>query len=245
MSILTILSKSPAHPDLAQLSTIGGVALVPAAAGPADLTVICADGATLAIRYWRPADLLHSIREGDFDGALVALKQRSPWAYLLIGGVLVPNADGKVRDGDTITGWRWDAYQGALLTAQELGVGVVTLQHAQHVAATVEQLARRKRGPVKAAPAREGLFYSPAELLLLALPSIGETKAEQLLTYCGSPADALLALTADDLSVPGIGPKTRQEARRVLGLRDGEALGRIAGPELAAAASDLRTRKAA
>lgn len=226
MSILTILSKSPAHPDLAQLSTIGGVALVPAATGPADLLVVCADGATLAIRYWRPADLLHAIREGDFDGALVGLRQLSPHATLLIGGVLVPNSDGKVRDGDTITGWRWDAYQGALLTAQELGVGVLTLQHAQHVAATVEQLARRRRGPVKAAPAREGLFYSPAELMLLALPSIGETKTEHLLTYCGSVANALLALTDDTIEVPGIGPKTRQEARRVLGLGADEALGR-------------------
>lgn len=225
-SILTILSKSPAHPDLASLSTIGGVALVPAATGPADLLAVCADGATLAIKYWRPGDLLHAIREADFDGALVALRQLSPHATLLIGGVLVPNADGKVRDGDTITGWRWDAYQGALLTAQELGVGVVTLQHAQHVAATVEQLARRKRGPVRATPARDGLFYSPAELMLLALPGVGETKADALLTYCGSVAGALQALTDDAAAVPGVGPKTRAEVRRVLGLGPDEALTR-------------------
>lgn len=236
MSILTILANEPRHPDLAPLTTIGGVALVPAATPAADLLAICADGATLAVKYWRPGDLLHAIRQRDYDGALIALKERSPWAYLLIGGILTANADGKIRDGDTITGWRWDAYQGALLTAHELGIGVIALQHADLLPETVAQLARRRRGQVKAPPAREGLWYSPAELMLLALPGVGETRAEQLIAQCGSAADALMALTDDALTLPDIGPKTRQDVHRALGLHPGETLARyVATPAQQAA----------
>lgn len=217
-AILGALLDTAAHPDLARLTTVDGVALVPAAIAPASVILVCADGATLAIRYMGAGDVLHSIRQGQLDAALVGLKERSPWAYLLIGGVMVPDRDGRVRHGDTATGWAWDAYQGALLSAQEIGVGVLILAHADSVGDTLARLARRARGPKKVRPLRDALFIDPGTDMLMALPGIGEAMADQILTHCANDVGAaLLALTSDDTALPGIGPKTREAARRVLG----------------------------
>lgn len=218
--MLSLLKNETAHPDLHSLENFGSVGAIIAPTAPADLLIVCDDGATLAIKYWQPKDLLHAIRQREFEATLIELKAQSPWTYLIIGGVMTPNADGKVRSPDgAITGWDWSAVQGALATAQELGVVVIHLQHAQQVAGQVERLAQRKRGDVRTAPLREGLFCSPAEQILLALPGIGEEKAAALLDYCGGNIAAVLhALTDPSVSAPGIGPKTRDAVRAALGL---------------------------
>lgn len=221
--LTSILVAEPAHPELAQRLTaeaLGApIVTVPAATlQPADALALCDDGHTLAIAYLSVSDLLSVIRQRQLHTLCVGLRERSPFAYLLIGGVLSPSADGKAA------GWPWEAIQGALLTVQEAGVSVQHLQHAEHVPAAIERLARRARGPIRAEPAREALWYTPAELLLMALPGIGETLADRLLTDCGDAATALLALTDDTTAMPGIGPETRRKVRAVLGLRDGERL---------------------
>jgi hypothetical protein len=223
-AILSALIDTGAHPDLARVTSVDGVAVVPAPLAPASFVLVCADGAVLAVRYLDAGDLLHSIRSGRLDAELVDLKRRSAWAYLLIGGQMTPDRDGRVRHGDAATGWAWDAYQGALLTAQEIGIGVLTLRHADDAGDALARLARRARGPKRARPVREALFVDPATDLLMSLPGIGETTADQLLSYTGGGAWALAALTSETMQTPGIGPKTRATIRRVLGLAEGEAL---------------------
>lgn len=228
--LTSLLAATPAHADitpaLARLAT--PVIHVPAPTlEPADLLLSCSDGATLAVRYLSPVDLLGAIRQNTLHATCVALRQRSQWAYLLIGGVVTPNADGRVRVGANTSGWAWDAVQGAVLSCQEIGVGVLWLQHADSLGETLTRLARRDRGPARAMPPREGLWYTPAEQILLALPGIGEGKTDALLAFCGSAADALWALTEPDAPLPpGIGPETRKAARAALGLRDDEFLAR-------------------
>ena len=227
--ILSILGSRPRHEDLLSLTQINGVQVIDlppsSAERSADFTVICGDGAALGIHYHNPHSLLSAIRVGALMPALIALKQATPWAYLLIGGIMSANADGKVRNNDgKSSGWLWSAVQGVLLTAQEMGIGVLHLPHADSVPATIDSLAHRDRGPVKALPMREALFYSPGEQVLMALPGIGEGKAEALLRHCGNAATALMALTSEYSGAPGIGPETRRKAREALGIPDGFAL---------------------
>lgn len=229
--ITSILASQVPHADLASITAIGGITLVRMPISPAEYLVLCQDGVTLAIRYLSPGELLHGIRQSTLHALWIDLKKLSPWSYVLIGGAMTPNSDRKIRLGDDVTGWSWESYQGAILTAQELGIGVLILPHAQDVPGTIETLARRSRKAVRAQPLREGLFYSPAEELLLALPGIGESKADALLSYCGDLASVLLALTWEESSVPGIGPETRRKVREVLGLKSDEVLGKLDAPE--------------
>jgi hypothetical protein len=227
--ILSILGSRPRHEDLLSLTNVDGVQVIdlpPSSADRlADFTLICSDGCSVAIHYHSPQSLLSAIRMNVLKPTLISLKAASPWSYLLIGGVMTPNADGKVRLGDKTSGFLWSAIQGALLTAQEIGIPVLTLPHADSVPETLIGLAKRDRGSVKALPMREALFYSPAEQVLMALPGIGEGKAEALLRYCGdSAAHALMALTSEYAGAPGIGPETRRKVRQALGIGDGFAL---------------------
>lgn len=233
-AILFAMADQPRHPDLASLQAVDGAPLATVPIAPASFLLGCADGQTLAVRYMGASDVLHSIRQGQLDAALVGLKERSPWAYLLIGGVLVPDRDGRVRHGDTATGWAWDAYQGALLSAQEIGVGIVTIAHGDGAGDALARLARRDRGPKRVRPTRDALFIDPATDLLMALPGIGEAMADQILTACaGDVGAALMALTDDDTAMPGVGPKTRATIRKILGGPVGPLSARGAGQKAA------------
>jgi len=212
--ITMALADPGRHPDIALLFEVDGAAIIAAPVAPASFVLMCADGATLAIKYLTPADILNSLRMGRFDSDMIALKAKSEWAYLLIGGQATPDRNGKI-DGNS--GWRWDAYQGALLSTQEAGIGVLTLYDRDAVPATLARLAQRQRTPKRVRPVREALFVDPATDLLMALPGMGETMADRLLQHCGSARAALLALTSDETDAPGVGAKTREACRAVLG----------------------------
>ena len=226
--LISLLRSRPCHEDLASITTVGGVQVIdlPATADERiiDVTLLCRDGASLAVHYHNPQTLLSAIRTNTLNPALIRLKSASAWAYLVVGGVMVPNADGKIRLGKTSTGVSWDVVQQALMTAQEMGVTVLTLPHADSVPTALLQLAIRPRTAVRALPLRDGLFYEPGMQVLLGLPGISEAKAEALLDHCGTAATALLALTSAYTSVPGLAPDLQTAVRTALGLPDGMAL---------------------
>lgn len=228
-AIISVLAERPRHHDLLGLQSVGGVPVVDMAMdslGRADLVVACADGAMLGVVYLDLVGLFHSLRNDELIPRLASVKQRWPWAYLVLGAVLSCNTDGRVRNtkGES-SGWSWDAVQGALLSAQEMGVGVMQIPHADMLAATVERLAKRSRTAERVKALRDALFYEPREEVLLSLPGIGEQKVDMLLQQCGTVAAALQALTDDAATLAGIGPETRAGVRAVLGLPDGQALG--------------------
>lgn len=229
MTILSILAEKPRHPDLQGLERIGDALLIDTpldSLGRADLLVACQDGAMLGIVYYDLVGFFNALRQQELTPRLVATKQRWPWAYLVLGFIPAVNADGKVRNArGEPSGWTWEAISGAMLQAQEMGVSVLHIPHVDQLPALIERLAKRDRGPVRASPLRDSLWYSEAVQLLMAIPGIGETKADDLIEQCGSAAAALQALTDDSLRFPGVGPETRKKARAVLGLRDSEALG--------------------
>lgn len=228
-AIISVLAERPRHHDLLGLQSVAGVPVVDMAMdtlGRADLVVACVDGAMLGVVYLDLLGLFHALRNDELIPRLAGVKQRWPWTYLVIGAPLSPSADGsKVRNakGES-SGWSWDAVQGALLSVQELGVGVTQIPHADMLAAAVERLAKRDRSAQRIAPLRDAFFYTEAELLLMSLPGIGEQKVDALLQQFGNAAAALWALTDDGVEAPGIGPETRRAVRTVLGLADGSTL---------------------
>lgn len=227
-AILSALAERPRPHDLLTLQSVGGAPVVDVpldSLGGAHLVVAAADGAMLAVVYLDLVGLFHAMRTQELLPRLATVKARWPWCYLVIGAVLAANADGKVRNRDGgSSGYGWNAVQGLLLAAQEMGVGVMQIPHADALAVTVEQLARRERGPRRVAPLRETFFYTEAEQILMTFPGIGEKTADALLAHCGTLASALHALTDDGLDMPGVGPETRVSARALLGLSDGQAL---------------------
>jgi hypothetical protein len=227
-AIISVLAERPRHHDLLGLQTVGSVPVVDVAMdtlGRADLVVACADGAMLGVVYLDLIGLFHSLRNDELLPRLASVKARWPWAYLVIG-IVLSEVNGKTRNNrGEGSGWSWDAVQGALLSVQEMGVGVIQIPHADGLAVTVERLAKRSRAPERVKPLRDTLFYEPREEVLLSLPGVGEQRMDLLLQQCGTVAAALQALTDDAVTLAGIGPETRAAVRAVLGLPDGQALG--------------------
>lgn len=188
---------------------------------PQSLLVMCADGALVACRYMATSELLDSIRTGRLMPTVVQLRDRSPWSYLLLDGEMHANGAGKVVNNDYATGWEFKAIQGALLSVQEAGVGLVYLQSTAHLQDQVYLLAKRDRTTSRLRPPRDMLFVSPVEDMFLSFPGIGEHHLRDLLHFTnGNGAAALDALLDPDRPVPGIGPKIKANARAALGLSD-------------------------
>jgi len=166
------------------------------------------------------SDLLGSIMDGRLFDQASRMTKASPWSYVVITEIPIVRS-GYVWTSGRITKWRWASMMGALLTVQEMGVGVMFLYAPTQYKAALVRLANRNRDEVRPPPKRKGVMQSPGELILSSLPGISEVRARALLDHCGSAAWALMYLCGDrGGEVPGIGPATREGARRALGLDD-------------------------
>jgi ERCC4-type nuclease len=181
-----------------------GMPAISAPIAPASYLAVCADGAQLAIRVMTTNDLRHALRNKTLYADMIKLRNLSPWAYLI-------TLEGKRTLEDDLSG--------ALLSVQETGVGTLHIKQ-ETLVETVQRLAKRDRTPRRVRPPRDVLFADPDLDMLLALPGIGEQKAEALLQYCGGAAWALMVLTDDKHEFPGIGQETRRKVREALGLHD-------------------------
>jgi len=198
-----------------------------------DLQVATSDNAMLVIERKTVSDLLGSISDGRLFNQVAKMRKLSPWCYVIITGALIWEQDtGKLIVGYKTTGWDMSAVYGALLTVQELGVGVVFCANDDDFCPCVERLAKRKREDIHIHPVRQPHILSAGDKLLASLPGIGYEKVKALLDYCGTPAWALNYLTTlGKDSVPGIGDGIKRAVRKTLELKDGEELWPIAGNE--------------
>lgn len=192
-----------------------------------DVWIGTTDGALLIVERKTAEDLLASIADGRLFEQAAAMVQVSPWAYIVVQGVITPTTDGKARVNGTDTNWHWSSIQGALQTVQELGVAVVYVSAgARDFWAFLDRLAKRERGSVRANGARKPQLLDPGMLVLMGLPGIGETRAKLLIEQAGSAAWALVYLT--DLTwqsnITGIGDETKNKVRAALGLEPTAAL---------------------
>lgn len=217
-------SREPAH---IRALRFGGVPTTVVELSAGDVLCMCADGQLVACERKTPRDLLHTLAGGRFYPQLHRLHEMTPWAYLVITGALHPGHDGYVwvddptQDGGMrITAWTWVSLQGALLTAQEIGVQVLHVPGDYAFEAAMLGLCARRRGAVRITPPRPTTLLTEQEQVLTALPGVGPERAAVLLEACGTPAHALNFLTdeATRVQVPGVGPGLKRQTRRALGL---------------------------
>lgn len=219
-SIVNIAIDTDADPTIAPLSTTR----IPLG-DRKTIICICNDGTFLAVRYTTGRGLLHEIGEKTLMPAIAKLRERSQWCYLVVSGNLHASDNGQTVASDITTKWAWNATQGALWSVQELGCMVVHIRSESDLPKTLSLLATRDHQHVRIRTPKEALFMTPAQEILLSLPGIGETLADQLLDHTGGNViQALAALTNPTPSVPGVGPKTRSQVRKALGLGQGITL---------------------
>ena len=211
--------------DWVKQLTFGGVPTVVTLLDAGDLLVATDDSCLLAIERKTASDLLNTLRDDRLFPQLAKLREVSPWAYLIVCGVFQPGPGGICIADGRATGWNWASVQGALLTAQEMGVHVLHVASDADYEASVIRLANRDRSALRIAPARDVTIISEQEQVLASLPGIGGEKARALLAEFGSAHLALHYLTVWDRywhhqGVAGIGDGIRRKVRRALGLDD-------------------------
>lgn len=222
MNIQSILIDQR-EPDHIKNMAFGGVPTIVGLVEYGDLHVAC-DDALLVIERKTPNDFLNTLREDRLMAQLTGCANLSRWAYLIIDGQLMRGRDGKTIADGRDTGWAWASVQGALLTAQEIGINVIN--SGGEYESTVLWLANHKRAPiVKTYRRRTAIFATPQEQVLAALPGIGEQRATTILSNHGDDlAWALCSLLDPDWTQPEVGDKTKSTLRKLFNLSDGEIL---------------------
>jgi ERCC4-type nuclease len=233
-SVIVSVVIDSREPAWVQNLTFGGTPTAIAALEAGDLMLATDDNCILLVERKTPSDLLGSIHDGRLFAQAAAMRQVTPWSYLIITGVLYHDREGHVIcNGLGATNWDWNAVQGALLTAQELGVGVIPCWSEGDYEAAVIRLANRSRGEVQVAR-RSGVLFSPGAAALIALSEgIGPKRAKAILDYCGEAAWALDWLTepGEAIKISDIGDGIKRQVREALGLADGFRLAVVTADE--------------
>ena len=225
MAIISAVVDSR-EPTWCQELTFGGVPVAVTMLDAGDVMVATDDGAIIVVERKTATDLLNTLRDDRLFPQLQRLHDMTPWGYLVVCGSLHGSPGGKCWANGVETGFNWWSVQGALITAQELGVHVVYLASDLEYEQAIIRLANRDRGTVRVKPARDTTIISDAEAMLTALPGIGPEKAQALLAYCGTPAYALQYLSGDwdGPTAPGLGEGTRRRIRKALELPEWAAI---------------------
>jgi len=190
-----------------------------------DVWASCGDSKLLVVERKTPTDLLHSIADNRLFHQCARMKDVSPWCYVVITGQIGVNGSGYAMADGEQTQWRYDAVQGALLSMQEIGVGVLYARGDADFPAAIQRLGKRNRETLRVHPQRGTEFWSHGEAALLALPGIGEDRIAAVLKHTGTPAWALSWLTVmSENGVPGIGPGVKKAIRQALKLKENEEI---------------------
>ena len=210
------------EPKWVQQLAFGGMPVSVAQLEHGDLWATSDDGQLIAIERKTSDDLLNTLAADRLFLQVSGLRTVSPWSYLVVTGQFYRGADGKVITDRGPTGWTWAAVQGALLTVQELGVGVVFAGTDFDYEPTVLRLGNRQHDPTLVVPPAKAVkALTAGEAILAALPGIGIERARSLLERHESAAAALAELTDMTAeSTPGIAEVTKRNIREALGLPD-------------------------
>lgn len=226
MSISAIIIDSR-EPDWVKQLNFGDIPTSVQLLEQGDLMAASNDGELILIERKTPDDFLNSLKSDRLMLQLANMLTVTRWAYLMITGEFKLGVNGEVVTS-RVTGWNWDAVQGAILSIQEMGVYVVHCQGDEDYEAAIIRLGNRDRSKVAPVPpAKQPHVYTQAEAVLAALPGIGFKRLKSVLDAGGgSPAWAIALLTnLDEVEkFPGVPYGDRQRIRNVLGLKTNEML---------------------
>lgn len=195
-----------------------------------DAQVMCSDGVMLLIERKTPEDFLNSLRDERLLPQIARMSDirlddqlagyMGTWPYLVITGEMRIGPNGKVVTSDRgVTGWDWNAIQGALVTIQEMGVFVMFCGETEYQD-TIARLAARDRKPIKLLPPKPPQILGAGAAFLAGLPGIGTERVMDLMQWGGNQVGLILtAITDPEIQTP-IGPATRKKIRALLGLTD-------------------------
>lgn len=228
MTSITACLIDSREPNWIQKLTFGGVPVAVMQLETGDVDVACSDGCRLIVERKTPDDFLGSLKDERLMvqvARLSELRNETTWVYLVITDQFLHNPQGRVITERGETGWNFDAVQGALLSIQETGVGVMFCQGDSDFEKCVLRLASRRRDPMmQVLPARVPNVLGPGAGLLAALPGIGSEKVMEILRWAGnSPAHALVGLVDLEIQAP-LADSYRKKIRAVLGLQDRQVL---------------------
>jgi ERCC4-type nuclease len=192
-----------------------------------DLMAATDDNELILVERKTPDDFLNSLKQDRLMLQLANMLDVTRWCYLMITGEFKLGVNGEVVT-QRVTGWNWDAVQGAILSIQEMGIFVIQCKGDEDYESAIFRLANRDRSTVMPVPpAKQPHVYSPSEVILASLPGIGFKRLKTVLDEAGgSPAWALSLLTNLDevKDFPGVPYGDRQRIRNVLGLKRNEIL---------------------
>jgi ERCC4-type nuclease len=193
------------------------------------------DAQTIIVERKSANDLINSVLDDGLRNQCVRIanEQMFQWKYLIY---TMPEVRGEfvVLNGQT-SKIRWRHILGVLVDVQELGITCIPIDVDSEYGGTLEWIATRNHGTVKAkAHRRKGIMETQAEFFLSGLKGI-QNRASMLLKdensdgVFESAAWALdwLCNLESEFKVPGIAKKTKQNVRKQLGLADDERLGVI------------------
>ena len=226
MSISAIIIDSR-EPDWVKQLNFGDIPTSVQLLEQGDMMAASNDGELILVERKTPDDFLNSLKSDRLMLQLANMLTVTRWAYLMITGEFKLGVNGEVVTS-RVTGWNWDAVQGAILSIQEMGVYVAHCQGDEDYEAAIIRLGNRDRSKVAPVPpAKQPHVYTQAEAVLAALPGIGFKRLKSVLDAGGgSPAWAIALLTnLDEVEkFPGVPYGDRQRIRNVLGLKTNEML---------------------
>jgi len=172
------------------------------------------DGTLLVFWYLETSMLLNLIRQNELAPRVLQLRDLSPWCYLIL-------------NSNTLEahGWPAESIQNALISVQEAGAAVLHVELDRDVPTLIRRIGDRKRTTRRVRPARDVLFFSPGEDMLLAIPGVGSARLDAIMAHAGNSAGAaLLVLTDPTAKIPGVPRRVQEDARKALGLEPGVRL---------------------
>jgi ERCC4-type nuclease len=190
-----------------------------------DCMVATDDGAIVLIERKTSGDLLNSLGDGRLFVQLSEMLSITRYSYLVITGELQRGSNGNVVSDRGNTGWSWASVQGALLTAQEMGIFVTFAGGEDYETCVLRLAAREHKEDLVVLPAKLPRTLTAGEAIIAALPGIGPERMKAVLDACGSPAWALVALTDSTSEIQGIPHNVKIRVRGALKLQDAEQLG--------------------
>ena len=214
------------EPQWVQGLKFGGISTMVNLLDHGDALIACNDNTMVLVERKSPDDFLNSLKEGRLFPQLSEMLSYTRWSYLCITGDLLHGSNGNVVSDRGNTGWSYNAVQGALLTAQEMGIFIVTCAGDMDYEACILRLAARDRKEeLLILPPKLPRILSAGEAIICSLPGIGPERMGIVLDACGSAAWAMVALTDPTSEIPGIPHNVKIKIRGALKLQDAEQLG--------------------